>query len=617
MIAEIEPLEKIEDLKKDIRIPQDIFEDFLRRYDWTYHQLARNEFPSPFKDLAEFQLFCISKDPILWIRFFLREPTDPDAKDPYNLWPYQAESIIYPGATIHKCGAATGKSREIVALGLWKAFTVKRGSGLIGAPQQTHLNEIIEGMYDQLLFNPELLKALKRPDGRPGWEKQPHHAFFFSNGFKIFFRPSGHDGEAYRGVHVRTFAIKDEAAKDGHKKQWSEFWRALEPGCVPKIYSVPDGRRDTEFYRLGELAKGTKKEEEVQLESFVGVKPFVSDIKFKFFHWPKTNRPDWTPEQRRDAIAEFGGEDSPGYKHNILGEDGDPENSVFPWEQFRLCMKDIPEFRGLEILRDALNDEVIATGYRCEFVGGDAGIGRDIGLTPRRIILFDTVYPESAFFDLDGNGESDFTRLIKSFFLSVPGLKRGDADFGYTNDPSEIEVVNIVGKMERTIARLQLKHVKYDHQCQALNALDDLYGPKESIFWGTDYGNAGSAVAHDLQGLPQFKHKGYEDRLKGFMFGSTAENIDEEREAIINSKTGKPAKISLKELATDILVKKVQRQEAEFPPDPEYARVYTGHTVRAGDKQRIFKKEDDHLIDARRCGILASLFLEVVEDIFV
>jgi hypothetical protein len=158
--------------------------------------------------------------------------------------------------------------------------------------------------------------------------------------------------------------------------------------------------------------------------------------------------------------------------------------------------------------------------------------------------------------------------------------------------------------------------VTYDQQCQAINALDDLYGPKEAISWGTDFGNAGSAVAHDLQGLPQYEEKDFEDRLKGFMFESTTDNIDEDGNPVIDAKTGKPAKITLKELATDILIKKMQRGKVEYPPDPDYAFFYPNHTVRVGDRHRIFKKEDDHLIDADRVQILAKLLAEVTEDIF-
>lgn len=610
---DIDPLE-LGDLGKAIVVPRSEFEPWLQKHDWTYHQVARGDFPAPYASLADFQLACICSDPYLWCRSFLREPEDADHDTPYGFFPYQIESLRYDGSCIHKDASEVGKTREIVAWGLWKSFCTPNGSGLIGAPLQTHLEEIIEAMYDQMTWAPYLKTSLVR------WRKHPHHAFYFSNRFKIDFRPSGNDGIAYRGVHARTFAIKDEAAKDKNKRQWSEFWRAIKPGCSARIYSVPDGDRSCEFYKLGERAAG--KTQEVEDESLSGVSAHIKKLKFRLFQWPKSNMPSpfWTPERKRFYIEQFGGEDSPEYKHNVLGLDGDPEDTVFPWHLFRACIKEVPDYHCLKITVDSANNEVMATGYRCEIVSSAEDI------VPKQIFLLETVYRKSTFFNLGDDGESEFRRLIKGFFLYVPGLKRGGADLGFSGDPSEITVTLVLGRRERKVARLYLKHVTYDQQCQALDALDDLYGapsvspaPPQAasdIIWGTDFGNAGSAVAHDLQGLPQYAHKHYEDRLRGFMFESTSDNVDEDGNPIIDAKTNKPVKITLKELATDLLVKKMQRQELEYPPDPDYVFMYPNHTCHAGEKHRIYKKTDDHLIDSDRVQKLAGLLSMETEDLF-
>nr|MBC8413688.1 hypothetical protein [bacterium] len=417
---------------------------------------------------------------------------------------------------------------------------------------------------------------------------------------------------------ARTFAIKDEAVKDKHKKTWSEFWRSVKPGCTVRVYSVPDGDRSCEFYKLGQRAM-SKKEEAIEIDSFEDsdVSGYVKDLKFRLFHWPKTIMPEpfWSEERRRFFIEQFGGEDSPEYKHNVLGEDGDPENPVFPWHQFRHCIRDIPEYRGLKVLVNSLHNEVVVTGYKCEMASGDEGP------VAREHLLMDTVFDMTAFFQLDkDDGESEFRKLIKSFFIRVPGLKRGGADLGYSGDPTEIIVKNIIGKTKRMVARLQLKHVTYDQQCQAIDALDDIYnGQADSpaeITWGTDLGNAGSAVVHDMHGLPQYAHKNYEDRLKGYMFESTTENINEEGEVIIDRKDDRPVKITLKELATDIMTRKNQKLETEYPPDPEIVHFYTNHTVSNAGKHRTYKKIDDHLIDADRAETLAGGLGGEIADLF-
>ncbi len=595
----MEPI-SLADLSSRLVVPREHFDATLADLDWTWHQVARGELPGAFRSLDEFQLAIICEDPYLWCTAFLREPEDPDHQDPYNFFDYQIESLRHLGSTIHKCGAEVGKTREIVAWTLWKMFTNPGGTGLIGAPQQTHLEEIIESLTDQFSWNPDLEKVLDRH------KKHPHHAIYLHNGFKVDFRPSGHDGEAYRGVHVRTFAIKDEAAKDKNKKQWSEFWRAMKPTAVAKIYSVPDGDRSCEFFKLAQRAAGKQEGETVVSDKL------LANLNFKLFQWPKTLMPPpyWSTDRRQFYVDQYGGEDSPEYQHNVMGEDGDPENTVFPWHQLKYCIKEIPEYRALKVLVNSADNEVLVRGYRCRLGGAEAEP------IPETEMLVDTSFRASTFFDADEEGESEFTRQIKAFFETVPGAKRGGADLGFSGDPSELYVKNIIGKKERLVARLQMKHVTYDQQCQALDALDEVYGPQESLIWGTDFGNAGSAVAHDLQGLAIYEDKNYDDRLRGFMFESTTDNVAESGETIIDAKTGKPARITLKELATDLLTKKMQRQELEYPPDPDIVLYYTNHTVRVGQRHRIYKKEDDHMIDADRTQILARIMAEAVEDIF-
>ncbi|NOQ51720.1 MAG: hypothetical protein GQ578_05845, partial [Desulfuromonadaceae bacterium] len=233
------------------------------------------------------------------------------------------------------------------------------------------------------------------------------------------------------------------------------------------------------------------------------------------------------------------------------------------------------------------------------------------------VTLLDELFNLTQLFELNEDGDSQFKQMIREFFIAAPGLKRGGGDLGFAPDPTELTIWNIIGKRDRLVTRLQLKQVTYDQQCQALDALDDLYGGDDnSLNWGTDFGNAGSAVAHDLQGLQIYEEKSYEDRLRGFMFQSTADNIDENGEPLTDAKTGKPAKITLKELATDLIVKQMQRQLLELPADGDIISDYTNHTCRIGERQRIYNKQKDHLIDSHRTQKLAGVLGEPVDDLF-
>lgn len=608
----MEPLTAESDLSKGIIVPVERFEQVLEELDWTWQQLTRGEFPPAIyqrgKDTKErlqlLQLAIICEDPLLWCTAFMREPEDVDHKDPYQFFDYQIESLRCGTSVVHQDGAEVGKTREIVAWSTWKNHTCPGGSGLIGAPLQVHLDEIIDSKLDQLSYNQILEKRLVKH------KKQPYTQFKFSNGFKEDYRPAGFDGNAYRGVHAKTFGIIDEAAKKKNPKQWSEFWRALKPSASTRVYSVPDGDRESGYYKLTMRATGTAEDGDKNGSD----KEDFDNYKWTLFRWGKDLMPHpyWSPERKRFYIDQYGGEDSPDYRHNVNGEHGDPENSVFPWAQLKHCIRDIPEYRVLKILVDTAKQEVIANGYRCDYV-----LGSD-GPQASEINLLDELYDLNQFFTLDDDEDSLFRRLIREFFINVPGLKIGGGDFGFSPDPTELTIWNIIGKRDRLVARLQMKQVTYDQQCQGLDANDDLYGNDEqALTWGTDYGNAGSAVAHDLQGLKIYNDKDYEDRLRGFMFQSTSDNVDEDGNPITDAKTGKPAKITLKELATDLISKQMQRQLLELPPDPDIISDYTNHTVRIGGRQRIYKKEKDHLIDSHRTAKLAGVLANDVEDIFV
>lgn len=583
------------DLKKTGFLPKELLEVWLESWGWTWQQMARNEFPPGFNDLFQFQLAALVSDVVWWCQAFMREPEDPDHKDPYGFWAYQKKEIRRRVPKVYQTGAEVGKTRDIIADSTYMCHTVRNGSGFIGAPQQTHLDEIIDGMRDQMRWNPILETMLVRH------RKHPHHKFEYSNEFDLDFRPAGHDGEAFRGIHARTFAKLDEAAKMHRKRQWSEFWRSLKPGCLPGIYSVPDGRRDTDFYLLCKRAEATKKEEVDEIGSLKDAAAHVKAVKFHHVKWSKQLMPPpyWTPERKESYVEQFGGEDHPDYQHNVEGNHGDPEFAVFPWHQLKFCMKGIPEYLGMEVLVDSSGGTVIVKGYKCELVSGDDGP------VPRKVPIMATEFLLTTFFDTEPDSrESEFTRQIKFFFNAVPGLKEGGGDFGFTTDPTELTVFSIQGDKERMVARLRLKHVTYDQQCQAIDALDDLYGP--DIYWGTDFGNAGSAVAHILQSNLLYSDKNFAERLKGYMFESTTENVNEAGEPIIDQRTGKPAKITLKELATDFLTLRMQRQTMELPPDPDVINSLINHTCHYG-KHRIYSKHNDHLIDSFRARKLARV----------
>ena len=554
--------------REGLRISEELIDNKLSELGYSWREVSRGD--TPFT-LEELELSIICEIPSLWSHFFLREPDFVDFT-PYSYFDFQYESIDYDGDVIHSDGAEVGKTREIGNLCLHRAYTTPAGSTLVGAPEQVHLDEIIEYIVEEQI-NAEgslLYGDLKHH------KKAPHHVLKFKNGHKIYFCPAGHDGRGFRGKHVNALLIMDEAAKIKNDVIWSEFFRAAKPGCQIRIYSVPDGDRNTVYFRLKESAKGTAG---VKADGKMG-----GSNKFKHFNWRKTQQPDpfWSKERKKDYVELFGGEDSPGYKRNVLGEDGDPENPVFAWSYLSSCMKEVPAYRCLKIVMDEEDVSVLGMSYPDD--KNEAG----------EILLEKNMSKK----------ELNLKDILDGFFDDVRGRLIFGCDLGFSSDPSEITVKLVYGKEWRTVARLHLKGVTYDVQADAIDLMDTIYEPERI---GVDLGNAGSAVVHNLQSDQYEDDKKFDERVIGYSFGGKMDDINEEGEVIIDPKTEKPRRRRVKEVATDLLIKKVQRGEAVYPKDPDFRNQYSSHTFRETSNGIVYSKGNDHIIDSDRTAILASI----------
>lgn len=574
----------LESLQSKVGIPDPWFNQWLIATDWTIDQLARGELPEGIKDFQHYQFSAICYYPDLWAYSFLKDPDHPEK--PWEFWDYQKESFLYDGPSLFQCGAEVGKTREIIAYILYKAFTTPHGSGLVAAPQLTHLIEILDALEWQLEQNPVFKGFLVKH------RKHPHHQMRFANRFSVDFRPTGHDGTSLRGVHVKTFALFEEAAKAHNRKIWDEFWRALLPHCVPRIYSTPDGLRDTVYYRLTQIAAGKDPDKEEEQEKI--------DINFRLFKWSKRlmPKPFWSKEREKWYIKLYKGKDSPGFRHNVEGEHGDPENSVFPWDQFKKCIAQIEQYRHITIIVNNETDTVSVT---------------------KQSYGFDT--EKTHFSEEYSLKQISFSSVITDLVDPISGVLMAGGDFGHSNDPTEILVKQVIGKIHKLILRISMRGCGYDQQAVVMDTLDTIYSTGNlSLAWGMDVGNAGSALMHVLQSDEEnspYRNKKYEEKIQGYQFSQVYDAFDEQGEVILDAKTEKPVRKSAKEIATDLLTTKIQRCEMLYPPDPEIMSDYPGHTYREGTKGRIYKKENDHIIDSDRSGILARVMSQELWDCFI
>ncbi len=580
----------------------DAFDAWLAERGWAWRALERGDYGlSVDEALVVFTFEC----PLRWSETFLFEP---DTGEPYSFWPYQRTSAeSWMQDVIHQDGAECGKTREIIALLAWAGCTAVGGRvpnpwSLVAAPQQTHLDEIIlaleeqfgvaEGLSQRTLISSFWLKP----------KRTPHTMFRFLSPNPVrpdkpsiartYFRPGGHDGEAFRGVHVNAFGMFDEAAKVKNKVIFSEFWRALKPGARSRIYSVPDGDRASEFFRLTQQA--------------------VIDLPttkrgHRLFRWTQELKPEpfWGPEREADMLRRFGGRNTPGYQRNVLGEHGQSENPVWPWGVLLPNVVDLPDYRVVKLHADAEGDTLSVEVKRITLTIADKRKHGD------ETWLEDSALSLSGL--LAGSDEDRQTALMNLLRPHSAGAGQGvfwaGADLGERNDPTEIILSEEVGTTLRDCLRVKATGFPYHLQEDLIYSIDKLFA--HLPFWGADLGSAGTAVVKDLVTLERFDDARFEDRLTGFFFQQSVDCIGEDGEVLTEAdhKTGDDKVITApaKHWATQTISQRLQAGGYALPYDNEALNSMATQTARAGAKWPIYSKQDDHHPDARRQQMLRRL----------
>jgi hypothetical protein len=481
---------------------------------------------------------------------------------------------------------------------------------MVAAPMQTHLDEIIADL--EIHFGVADGLQGKKPFIQRFWDKpkkSPHYQANFRtiNGVKswVKFRPAGHDGSAFRGIHAKAMGMFDEAAKVHDAVIFSEFTRGLEPGATERYYSVPDGRTDTRFHELCQqavpnLPKGQRG--------------------YRKYHWAKTMMPHpyWSPEREAEFVMRYGSRDASGYQRNVMGEHGTAENPVFPLDVMQNNFFHIPEYVAIKIVADGSSNLLRLERYNVEVATDEKGkkFGTRINHAEHEYDL--DQYAMSAE-DRMATGEDCLRPRLRELIAQfLPSGKPGDyhygCDLGFSVDPSEIFVSKTIGGIDRRIARIHLRGLGYDLQQEIMYLIDE----RNSFqgVWGVDFGNAGTAVVQNLKSQPDFLAADYQSRLTGFTFSKVTEQIDEDGNILEqeDKRTGdmKPVKVNTKQLATELINGRLQKQGYEWAPDPEVISHFQNHTSRENNRGvPIYDKKNDHTIDAQRTATLAKVYSQL------
>jgi len=289
--------------------------------------------------------------------------------------PYQVEDLECRHPRVaHLDGRAVGKTVDLSTLLLWYAFTHPGKQALVGAPFQGHLDAIIEEVEFQLESVDLLRDSLAlNARGQAKIKRKPYFEIMFDNGAVMHFRPAGDRGSAFRSLHV-DFLLVDEAAWLP-EAAWKALRQCLNAGGIFRVYSTPNGLRDTTYYRITE------------------------DKAWKIFRWPSWIAPDWSPEREADLLRFYGGRDSSGWQHEVAGEHGRPSYGAFNAVQVIRALTQIPEYQRLTINGEALDglDNESKIRERVEQVlnlpggRGRYWLGGDLGYTsdPCELLLFE------------------------------------------------------------------------------------------------------------------------------------------------------------------------------------------------------------------------------------
>ena len=346
---------------------------------------------------------------------------------PWRVREYQRGSLNSQAARkVHCDGRDVGKTTEIEAIACWAMVARPDSEMLIATQTENQLFPLMGRIARRFEATPEFAPSLVEMKRSPSW------FFRFSNGFILWGRIAGPRGTNFQGMHV-DWQIVDEA-QEMTETSWGELYPALNGIGRRWVYGVPNGLRNT-FYRMTQM-KGAEQ-----------------------YNWPSSLNPEFDAAKDAELAQLYGGRNTPGYIHRVLGQHGAPMHAVFSLDDYLGCV--------------------------------DAGLDYE-----------DLTLREGDGFD----GPSQ----------APPGDYYLGCDLGYARDPSEFVVYRNEPPYLVNVLRVHLEGVNYARQQQVIEALDAAYD-FQGI--GIDAGNSGRAVADQLMALGE----DWCAKVEAFEFGGSLE----------------------------------------------------------------------------------------------
>ena len=387
--------------------------------------------------------------------------------------------------------------------------------GLLAVQLENHLVPTMERIINRIKSIPDFASSLV------SIQRKPSYRLIFKNNFILWGKIAGQRGVNFQNTHV-DYCCVDEA-QNMADIAWGELYQAINHGGWQWVYGVPNGIRN-QFYKLSQEVK-------------------------EVYNWPSTINPDFTEERRLELIRLHGGENSPGYIHQVLGIHGAPAEGVFDADAYTSCVDPDLEHRDIILTKSDIEN----FGY---------------------LELLDLPSPSDA----------------QSYFCG--------ADLGYAQDPTEIVGWYFTGSKLVAFLRISFRGVPYNLQQELIY---NLYQKYKFAGIGIDRGAAGQAVIDNLiaehpelgKVIMQGSDGGY-----GYAFGSNLLVGYDENDV--------PKYRPIKQFMTDLLREGLQKSRFILPNCPQREEQYINHSYRYGSQgQVVYSKGNDHILDADRTAILA------------
>ncbi len=324
---------------------------------------------------------------------------------PWEPREYQLPSLhSFVPRKVHQDGRDVGKTSEIEIVVCWAMLALAGTEMLVATQCENHLFPVMERIIRRIETTPEFASSLVER------KRHPSYCLRFRNGSILWGRIAGQRGINFQGLHV-DWQLVDEA-QEMTETAWGEMYQALNAGGWRWVYGVPNGWRQT-YYRMTQMDE------------------------YEQYRWPADINPDFTESKRQELIKLYGGIESEGYVHRVLGLHGSPSMAAFRFDDYLECIDESIEFDDVHISAELVKDhaiEDILPAPDTHMPRADYYLGVDLGYTrdPSELVVYADLHggsgptpnhlPEGEDFSPAGN----LQHHRKIINISSVNLYRGD-----------------------------------------------------------------------------------------------------------------------------------------------------------------------------------------------